>query len=81
MRNNKPAMWAIINLTGLVITVTGMFGIVGLLAFENTMTVFVIGTALTLVSIAAILKIAHNTNRIKPSKRCGLCVPNEDEDE
>ncbi len=80
MRNKEPAVWAIINLTGLVMAVIGMFGITELLIFQYAMIVFVLGTVLTFVSMVAIFRKAYTTDGIHTSEECDVGASDEDGD-
>lgn len=60
MREDKILLWAIINITGLIITIIGMFGVVGLLDFKYAIYVFILGTIITLVSVVVIINFAHS---------------------
>jgi uncharacterized membrane protein YesL len=73
-------VWAIINLTGLVMAVIGMFGITELLVFQHAMTVFVSGTVLTFVSMVAIFRKAYTTDGIRTSEECDVGASDEDGD-
>ncbi len=65
MVKNYNWLWASLNIIGIILTVIGMFGVIGILDFQGSMVVFSLGTAMILLSIGIIFYKASKLGLLK----------------
>lgn len=65
MAKNYNWLWASLNIVGIILTVVGMFGVIGILTFEGAMVVFSLGTTIILLSIVIIFYNAFKLGLLK----------------
>jgi predicted RND superfamily exporter protein len=65
MAKNYNWLWASLNIIGIILTVVGMFGVIGILSFEGSMAVFILGTLMILVSIVIVFYNAFKLGMFK----------------
>lgn len=71
MAKNYNWLWATLNIIGIILTVTGMFGVIGMLSFGGAMAVFLLGTAMILLSMFIIFYNAFKLGLFKePDEEC-----------
>ena len=65
MAKNYNWLWASLNIIGIILTVVGMFGVIGILDFERAMVVFSLGTTIILLSLIIIFYDAFKLGLLK----------------
>ncbi len=70
MAKNYNWLWAGLNIVGIILTIVGMFGVIGILNFEMSMVVFSLGTAMILFSLVIIFYKASKLGLLnEPDKK------------